>query len=77
MSAFARWCYRRRFVVVLLSVALFVGLSVGVASLGSNFSSITTTSNTESSTATALLRQKLPDGAGPMAPSCGTPVPTG
>ncbi|MHA6760895.1 MMPL family transporter [Streptacidiphilus sp. PAMC 29251] len=64
MSTFARWCYRRRLVVVLLWVALFVGLSVGLSALGSNFSSITTASNTESSKATALLRQKSPGEAG-------------
>ncbi|WP_042397279.1 MMPL family transporter [Streptacidiphilus carbonis] len=64
MSAFARWCHRRRLVVVLLWVALFAGLSVGVASLGSSFSSTTTASHTESSRATALLRLKSPGEAG-------------
>ena len=57
--ALARFCYRRRRLVVAAWVVALVATNVLSASLGPNFSTNFTAPNTESSRATALLGQQF------------------
>ena len=57
MSALARWCARRRFVVLALWLVALVGLGGAVGGLGTSFTESTNLPSSESSTAYALLDQ--------------------
>ncbi|MGR6963081.1 MMPL family transporter [Geodermatophilus sp. URMC 61] len=57
MSALARWCARRRFVVLALWLLALVGLGGAVGGLGTAFTESTNVPSSESSTAYGLLAQ--------------------
>jgi len=55
MSSLARWCVRHRFVVIVLWIGLFVGLTTGSQTLGNNFRDTFNLPGTESTKALGLL----------------------
>jgi len=57
MSALARWCARRRFVVLALWLLALVGLGGAVGGIGTSFTESTSLPSSESSTAYDLLAQ--------------------
>ncbi|MFK4099141.1 MMPL family transporter [Streptomyces sp. NPDC019531] len=61
MAALARWCVRRRLVVVLLWLLALGGVSAGAAVAGSAYSNDYEVPGTESGRATALLQEGFPD----------------
>ncbi|MFW6694183.1 MMPL family transporter [Streptomyces sp. MAR4 CNX-425] len=65
MSGLARWCLRRRLVVMLLWLAVFAGTAVAAAVLGPAYSNDYDVPGTESGRAQALLAEGFPglDGA--------------
>ncbi|MFI1199664.1 MMPL family transporter [Streptomyces sp. NPDC020883] len=64
MTALARWCLRRRLVVILLWLAAFTGTAVAAGMAGSAYSSDYAVPGTESGQAGALLAKAFPDRAG-------------
>ncbi|WP_430727452.1 MMPL family transporter [Streptomyces aurantiacus] len=64
MSALARWCFRRRLVVVGIWVALLVALAVPYAMLGTSYSNAFSLPGAESAKAQALLQSAAPQQAG-------------
>ncbi|MGG2458879.1 MMPL family transporter [Streptomyces sp. RGM 3693] len=64
MTALARWCLRRRLVVILLWLAAFTGTAVAAGVAGSAYSTDYAVPGTESGQAGALLAKAFPDGAG-------------
>ena len=64
MSALARWCYQHRLVVLLSWVVLLVALVGALVTAGTSFSSGTTSQNSESATASALLQHASAAGGG-------------
>ncbi|MFC8435290.1 MMPL family transporter [Streptomyces sp. NPDC057253] len=60
MAALARWCVRRRLVVVLLWLLALGGVSAGAAVVGSAYSNDYEVPGTESGRATQLLREGFP-----------------
>ncbi|WP_328750734.1 MMPL family transporter [Streptomyces sp. NBC_00285] len=61
MAALARWCVRRRLVVVLLWLLALGGVSTAAALTGSAYSNDYEVPGTESGSATALLQNGFPD----------------
>ncbi|MFF1306118.1 MMPL family transporter [Streptomyces sp. NPDC058307] len=61
MAALARWCVRRRLVVVLLWLLALGGVSAGAAVAGSAYSNDYEVPGTESGRATQLLQDGFPD----------------
>ncbi|HEY3438955.1 MAG TPA: hypothetical protein VGK35_14815, partial [Actinotalea sp.] len=57
MSALARWCHRRRRVVLGSWIAVLVGLAVAVLATGTDFRTATQLPDSESSTAYRLLAE--------------------
>ncbi len=57
MSALARWCARRRFVVLALWLLALFGLGGAVGAVGTTFTDSTNLPSSESSTAYDLLAQ--------------------
>ena len=55
LRALARFCYRRRRLVVLLWLTALVGVNVLAAAMGTNFSTNFSAPNTESTRASNLL----------------------
>jgi RND superfamily putative drug exporter len=60
MAALARWCLRRRFVVIVLWLAAFVGVAAAAGAAGSAYSNDYDVPGTESGRAAALLQQAFP-----------------
>ncbi|GAB6900526.1 MMPL family transporter [Kineosporia succinea] len=67
MTALARWCYRHRYVVLALWLALLVTLGAVTAARGTSYSDEFSLPGTESSKALELLEQASPDQAGDTA----------
>jgi RND superfamily putative drug exporter len=67
MSSLARWCYRRRLIVVLAWVALLVGLGVATGTAGDGYRTDFTLPDSESSTALDLMTEATPTAAGATA----------
>ncbi|MET7900891.1 MMPL family transporter [Streptomyces sp. NPDC005355] len=64
MAALARWCLRRRIVVIVLWLAVFAGVAAAAAVTGSAYSNNYDIPGTESSKVSALLQKRFPDRAG-------------
>ena len=64
MSTLARWCFRRRLLVVGIWTALLVALAVPYATLGTSYSDAFSLPGLESSKAQARLRTSEPRQAG-------------
>ncbi|MYT28432.1 MMPL family transporter [Streptomyces sp. MspMP-M5] len=64
MTALARWCLRRRLVVILLWLAAFTGTAAAAGLAGSAYSTDYAVPGTESGQAGALLAKAFPDRAG-------------
>ncbi|MGX1851192.1 MMPL family transporter [Streptomyces sp. NPDC055299] len=64
MTALARWCLRRRIVVLLLWLAAFAGVAVAAGVTGSAYSNNYEVPGTESSQASALLAKAFPGRSG-------------
>ncbi|SEC65090.1 MMPL family transporter [Streptomyces melanosporofaciens] len=64
MAALARWCLRRRAIVIALWLAAFAGVAAAAAVTGSAYSNDYDIPGTDSSKASALLERRLPDRAG-------------
>ncbi|WNM31680.1 MMPL family transporter [Streptomyces sp. Li-HN-5-11] len=64
MSPLARWCHRHRLAVVLVWLGLLLALGAGVGAAGSAFGDSSTSQNTDSAKATALLQQASNSAAG-------------
>ncbi|MCL6301620.1 MMPL family transporter [Streptomyces kronopolitis] len=64
MTALARWCLRRRIVVLLLWLAAFAGVAVAAGLTGSAYSNNYEVPGTESSQASALLAKEFPGRSG-------------
>lgn len=67
MSALARWCHRRRLVVVLAWLAVLVGLGVASQTAGTAYSTDLALPGTESKTALDLLQRTSPEQSGSTA----------
>jgi RND superfamily putative drug exporter len=61
VAALARWCVRRRLVIVLLWLLAFAGVTAGAAVTGSAYSNDYKVPGTESGRATQLLEQGFPN----------------
>lgn len=64
MAALARWCLNRRLAVVLLWLVALLGLSTAALLAGSAYSNDYDIKGTDSSKATALLKEAFPGSAG-------------
>ncbi|WP_335974258.1 MMPL family transporter [Streptomyces sp. CA2R106] len=64
MAVLARWCFRRRLLVVLLWLTALLGLTAAAAVAGSTYSQKYEAPNTESGRAAQLLRTAFPAQAG-------------
>ncbi|MEU7241409.1 MMPL family transporter [Streptomyces sparsogenes] len=64
MAALARWCLRRRFVVIALWLAAFAGVSVAAAVTGSAYSHDYGIPGTDSARVSALMEREFPQRAG-------------
>ncbi|MFC0599334.1 MMPL family transporter [Streptomyces palmae] len=64
MAALARWCLRRRLVVIVLWLAALAGVATAAAATGSAYSNNYDVPGTESARATALLAKTNPAEAG-------------
>jgi RND superfamily putative drug exporter len=64
MAGLARWCFRHKFVVLLLWAAALVGLSVANSSAGSAYSSSLTLPGSDSTRALNLLQSAFPGKSG-------------
>ncbi|MGW3242199.1 MMPL family transporter [Streptomyces sp. NPDC001070] len=64
MAALARWCLNRRLAVVLLWLVALLGLSTAALVAGSAYSNDYDIKGTDSSKATALLKEAFPGSAG-------------
>ncbi|WP_024285555.1 MMPL family transporter [Cellulomonas sp. KRMCY2] len=62
MSTLARWCYRRRRVVLAVWIAALIGLMAAVFSAGTAFTTAAQLPDSESSTAYALIAEAGADG---------------
>ncbi|RKN37294.1 MMPL family transporter [Streptomyces hoynatensis] len=67
MSTLARWCHRRRLLVLLLWLACLVGLGVASGVAGDGYRTDFTLPDSESSTALDLMSEATPDTAGATA----------
>ncbi|MFJ6747454.1 MMPL family transporter [Streptomyces sp. NPDC091266] len=64
MTALARWCLRRRIVVIVLWLATFAGVAVAAGLMGSAYSDNYEVPGTESGQASALLAKGFPGQSG-------------
>ncbi|MFJ1993129.1 MMPL family transporter [Streptomyces asiaticus] len=64
MAALARWCLRRRAIVIVLWLAAFAGVAAAAAVTGSAYSNDYDIPGTDSSKVSALMERRLPDRAG-------------
>ncbi|UQA92963.1 MMPL family transporter [Streptomyces halobius] len=64
MTALARWCLRRRIVVIVLWLAAFAVVAVAAGVTGAAYSNDYEVPGTESGQAGALMAEAFPDGAG-------------
>ncbi|MFI0714201.1 MMPL family transporter [Streptomyces inhibens] len=64
MTALARWCLRRRIVVIVLWLAAFAGVAVAAGVAGSAYSNNYEVPGTESGQASALMAQAFPGRSG-------------
>ncbi|WP_328384438.1 MMPL family transporter [Streptomyces sp. NBC_00400] len=64
MTALARWCLRRRIVVIVLWLAAFAGVAAAAAAVGSAYSNNYEVPGTESGRASALLERAFPGQSG-------------
>ncbi|MFD8379601.1 MMPL family transporter [Streptomyces sp. NPDC059679] len=64
MAALARWCLRRRFVVIALWLAAFAGVSVAAAVTGSAYSNDYGIPGTDSARVSELMEREFPKQAG-------------
>jgi RND superfamily putative drug exporter len=64
MSAIARWCFRRRFVVIATWVVVLIGLSVLAQTIKSDYNNTFQVPGTSSATAQELLAKAVPAQAG-------------
>ncbi|MEU6329342.1 MMPL family transporter [Streptomyces sp. NPDC047049] len=64
MTALARWCLRRRIVVIVLWLAAFAGVAAAAAAVGSAYSNDYEVPGTESGRASALLERAFPGQSG-------------
>ncbi|MGW7695974.1 MMPL family transporter [Streptomyces asiaticus] len=64
MAALARWCLRRRAIVIVLWLAAFAGVAAAAAVTGSAYSNDYDIPGTDSSKVSALVERRLPDRAG-------------
>ncbi|MFF8783513.1 MMPL family transporter [Streptomyces sp. NPDC015125] len=64
MTALARWCLRRRIVVIVLWLAVFAGVAAAAAVTGSAYSNNYEVPGTESGRASALLDRTFPGQSG-------------
>ncbi|PWI44217.1 MMPL family transporter [Streptomyces sp. ICBB 8177] len=64
MALLARWCVRRRLVVIALWVATFCGLTAAAVATGSAYSNTYDVPGTESGTAATLMAKAFPGRAG-------------
>ncbi|MEU3334646.1 MMPL family transporter [Streptomyces sp. NPDC006668] len=64
MSSLARWCHRHRLAVVLVWVGLLLALGAGVGAVGSAFGNSSTSQDTDSARAAALLQRASNSAAG-------------
>ncbi|MEU9113676.1 MMPL family transporter [Streptomyces sp. NPDC048483] len=64
MTALARWCFRRRMVVIVLWLAAFAGVAVAAGVAGSAYSSDYEVPGTESGQAGALMAKAFPGQSG-------------
>ncbi|WP_310723979.1 MMPL family transporter [Streptomyces sp. N2A] len=64
MTALARWCLRRRIVVIVLWLAVFVGVGVAAGVSGAAYSTDYEVPGTESGRATALMEKAFPGETG-------------
>src|SRR4051794_24453540 len=64
MASIARWCFRHRYIVVLIWVAALVGLGVANQSAGTAYNNSFALPGTESTRALDLLKTAFPQQAG-------------
>ncbi|USA01183.1 MMPL family transporter [Streptomyces lydicamycinicus] len=64
MTALARWCLRRRIVVIVLWLAVFAGVAVAAGVTGAAYSNNYEVPGTESGQASARMAKALPDRSG-------------
>ncbi|MGW2641372.1 MMPL family transporter [Streptomyces sp. NPDC001348] len=64
MTAWARWCYRHRLVVLLLWVGALFGLGFAASTAGTDYANVFSLPNTDSKRAYDLLEKAFPAGAG-------------
>ncbi|MFI6287207.1 MMPL family transporter [Streptomyces sp. NPDC051018] len=64
MEAWARWCYRRKWAVLLLWVGALFGLGAAASVAGTNYSSIFSLPDTDSRRATELMTEAFPETSG-------------
>ncbi|MFE1962809.1 MMPL family transporter [Streptomyces sp. NPDC059479] len=64
MEAWARWCYRRKAVVLVLWVAALLGLGAASTTAGSNYSDVFTLPDTDSTEAYDRMAQAFPERSG-------------
>ncbi|MFJ9416406.1 MMPL family transporter [Streptomyces sp. NPDC101227] len=64
MTSLARWCFRRRIVVIVLWLAAFAGVAVAAGATGSAYSTDYEVPGTESGQAGALLAKAFPGQSG-------------
>ncbi|MFF4487021.1 MMPL family transporter [Streptomyces sp. NPDC001544] len=64
MTAWARWCYRHRLVVLLLWVGALVGLGFAASTAGTDYANVFSLPNTDSKRAYDLMEKAFPASAG-------------
>ncbi|MEU5596561.1 MMPL family transporter [Streptomyces sp. NPDC020298] len=64
MTAWARWCYRHRLVVLLLWVGALFGLGFAASTAGTDYANVFSLPNTDSKRAYDLMEKAFPDSAG-------------
>ncbi|MET8942169.1 MMPL family transporter [Streptomyces sp. NPDC004542] len=64
MTAWARWCYRHRLVVLVLWVGALFGLGFAASAAGTDYANVFSLPNTDSKRAYDLMEKAFPDSAG-------------
>ncbi|WSM38767.1 MMPL family transporter [Streptomyces cellulosae] len=64
MAAWARWCYRHKWTVILLWIVLLFGTTGASSSLGDKYANVFGLPGTDSSKAIDLMREAFPEQAG-------------
>ncbi|MBB5927435.1 MMPL family transporter [Streptomyces echinatus] len=64
MTAWTRWCYRHRLVVLLLWVGALVGLGFSASAAGKDYANVFTLPDTDSNRAFELMQKAFPGSAG-------------